>query len=586
MTRRAARGLLAAGLATSAAAAVAFWPRQPSAPSPLRGSRPTWLPERPRPGRPDLLLVVYDARRRDDFSFGPFGNRRGDTPFLARFARDAVSFEEAVSPGTWTVPVHASMFSGRSVCDLGIDFYNPGHASFDDSFLSLAEVLGWAGYQTIAWADHPYFFAGDTRFSLIRGFEQFDVVNDFQRYGSNTNVGTRGGAVERRHDLAGLPPLGEAEVQAELDRFKRGELRFDLVREADLDPQRGLYLARLEELYSASDYFRKRYQDDFDTRVFAGPRSRPFFLFVNLHMCAVALPDPGLYSRWLLRTVLMNAQSRGFVPEPGKVSSRLPELTPALQKQAFDNRFYDATFRALWSYLERRGLTENLVSVVTSDHGVSFGEKGESFQLHAGARPHEYIARVPLLLRFPPGSANSRWHGRRGERVSLVDVFRTLVDLALGPGVFRSDGPVRGKSLLERLERNEFEELVASESALVPDSYHSQPGAAGYSRAVYQGTLKLLEAPELYRLSRARIVGTSRIGPETTEGRLPALLELYDLASDPHEQHDLATQRPELAARLKQAAGGWTCAPLATPAARPQWDPEALETLRALGYIH
>ena len=70
-------------------------------------------------------------------------------------------------------------------------------------------------------------------------------------------------------------------------------------------------------------------------------------------MCASAMPDPGLFSRWLLRTMLMNAQSRGVAPGAGQVSSWLPELTPALHKQAFDNRFYDATFRALWDYLER-----------------------------------------------------------------------------------------------------------------------------------------------------------------------------------------------------------------------------------------
>lgn len=541
--------------------------------------------EETRSSRPDLLLVVYDARRRDDFSFGPFGNRRGDTPFLAGFAQRALYFQDAVSPGTWTVPVHASMFSGRSVCELGIDFYNPGYSAFDDSFPSLAEVLSRAGYQTVAWADHPYFFNRETRFSLLRGFQQFDVINDFERYASYTNVGTARGAVERRYALAGLPAMDQAEIDGQLARFKHGELRFDLAREADFEPGPGLYLARLDELYRASDYFRKRYQASFDAHVFAGPRTRPFFLFVNLHMCAIALPDPGLFSRWLLRTLLMNAQSRGFLPEPGIVAKRLPELTPALQKQAFDNRFYDATFKALWEYLEQRDLTRNLVSVVTSDHGVSFGEKGESFHLHAGARAYEYISRVPLVVRFPPGSPHARWHGTRTEKVSLTDVFRTMVDLGLGRGVFRSDPPARGESLVERLERSEFDEALVSESALVPDSYRALPGAAGYSRALYSGAFKLLQAPELYRLTRQQVSGTTRLGPGTAGDRLPALEELYDLASDPHEQHDLSRARPAVVARLKALGDPWRCAPLTTRAVRPEWDPEALKTLRALGYI-
>ena len=99
------RTLLAGGLAAAAAlAALLFWPRPSAPPAPLRGSRPAWLDEvgaETRRTRPDLLLVVYDARRRDDFSFGPFGNRRGDTPFLANFKERALYFEDAISPGSY-----------------------------------------------------------------------------------------------------------------------------------------------------------------------------------------------------------------------------------------------------------------------------------------------------------------------------------------------------------------------------------------------------------------------------------------------------------------------------------------------------
>ena len=209
------------------------------------------------------------------------------------------------------------------------------------------------------------------------------------------------------------------------------------------------------------------------------------------------------------------------------------------------------------------------MTVVTSDHGMSFGEKGEAFHLHAGARPYEYITRVPLVVRFPQGSPHARWHGTRTEKVSLIDVFRTLVDLALGPGVFRSDPPVHGRSLLERLERNEFEEMLFSESALVPESYRVLPGAAGYSRAVYSGTLKLLQAPELFRLSRERLMGSARIGPDSADACLAGLEELYDLAADPQETQDLASQRPAAVARLKEAARDWTCAPLTARSRAP-----------------
>jgi hypothetical protein len=170
--------------------------------------------------------------------------------------------------------------------------------------------------------------------------------------------------------------------------------------------------------------------------------------------------------------------------------------------------------------------------------------------------------------------------------VSLIDVFSTLVDQGLGAGVFRSDPPVHGLNLVDRLERNEFEELLFSESALVPDSYEVLPGAAGYSRAVYRGTLKLLQAPELFQVSRERLAGAARLGPDGAEARLAGLEELYDLAADPQEARNLAPQRSAEVARLKEAGGDWNCAPLTARTARPEWDAEALKTLRALGYIH
>jgi hypothetical protein len=84
------------------------------------------------------------------------------------------------------------MFTGRSVCSLGIDYYNPGHAILSPEVESLAEILEGAGYRTVAYADHPFFFSGDQRVSLVRGFAQFSVISEFGSYSSHTNVGTPG----------------------------------------------------------------------------------------------------------------------------------------------------------------------------------------------------------------------------------------------------------------------------------------------------------------------------------------------------------------------------------------------------------
>src|SRR5262249_39784314 len=233
------------------------------------GTGPGWvrrITAETRAQRPDILFVVYDARRRDDFSFGRFGNERGDTPFLSQFKERSAFFEDAISPGCWTVPVHASMFSGLSVCELGNDFYTPALASFPSHFLSLAEILRIAGYRTIAYPDHPYFYnewtpegrqvvARETRSSLVRGFDLFNVVNDFSKYGSYTNIGTKSSRIEQLYRLTGMPALTPDEVRAQIDRFNRGETRIDLEREADYDAENDLYLPHLYPLFRESPYF-------------------------------------------------------------------------------------------------------------------------------------------------------------------------------------------------------------------------------------------------------------------------------------------------------------------------------------------
>lgn len=84
----------------------------------------------------------------------------------------------------------------------------------------------------------------------------------------------------------------------------------------------------------------------------------------------------------------------------------------------------------LWEQLEERGLAEDLIVVVTSDHGEAFGEDGQT--LHGGSL-HEPQIHVPLLIRVPwlssPGTVDAP--------VVLTSLLPTLVDLL---GIEREEG--------------------------------------------------------------------------------------------------------------------------------------------------
>ena len=77
-----------------------------------------------RSERPDVVLVTLDTTRVDHI--GAYGYGRQVSPEIDRFARDAVLYRYAWSPASWTLPAHASMFTGRHPTSHGAHFSGLG----------------------------------------------------------------------------------------------------------------------------------------------------------------------------------------------------------------------------------------------------------------------------------------------------------------------------------------------------------------------------------------------------------------------------------------------------------------------------
>ena len=93
--------------------------------------------------------------------------------------------------------------------------------------------------------------------------------------------------------------------------------------------------------------------------------------------------------------------------------------------------YTDHELGRLWDSLRARGSLDRTLVVVTSDHGEEFGEHGR-FGHH---QLHRETQRVPLILRFPGGSAALGAGTVVGEPVGLLDLFPTLLEAAgLEPG--------------------------------------------------------------------------------------------------------------------------------------------------------
>jgi arylsulfatase A-like enzyme len=116
---------------------------------------------------PHVVLISLDTLRRDHL--GIYGYARPTSPTLDEFARQALVFDRAFTPAPWTLPSHASMFTGRYPNEHGA-----GHRSLfaplEPTVPTLAEILAGAGYRTIAFTA-----AGlvSRRHGLSRGFESW-----------------------------------------------------------------------------------------------------------------------------------------------------------------------------------------------------------------------------------------------------------------------------------------------------------------------------------------------------------------------------------------------------------------------------
>ena len=229
------------------------------------------------------------------------------------------------------------------------------------------------------------------------------------------------------------------------------------------------------------------------------------------------------------------------------------EVTPAELDHL--NRLYDGNLRAadravgaLRAHLERLGLWDRVVVIVTADHGEALHEHG-----HVGhnQQVYEESVHVPLVVRLPNGL------GRRGLRrhvlTSHLDLAPTVADLMGVLGKGGSDRAFHGRSLLPALFADPPPSAVASRTT--------------GDRPVYA----LRTGPHKYIFDR-------------TAGRE----ELYDLERDPGERRDIAPDSPLLTAVYRQMLGQWLAEVRREVRfeARPaQLDARDVESLRALGYV-
>jgi len=503
-----ARGLLCAFAACFATQ------EDPKPAAPATSAAPAANPRQGRPAarRRSVLFYVIDTCRADHLSVN--GYARPTTPFLEKLAARGVRFDHCFSQAPWTKPSLSAILTS---CYPTVTGMNQLFGQLDNRFVTLPESLWDAGWYTVGFSANPLMGCLS---NYTQGFRHF-----FDAGAIIPNVyaihSTSGSAKAlNRHVLPWI------EQNTEWPYFLYVH---------SVDPH--------ENYEPAPEYL----------KLFADPAHEAQY---RKEWQALIDVKPGQVA---------NACTKEHFEKAGVEIGTFIE---------YGKQLYDADIRAnddeiarVVDALDHKGQLDDMIVVVTADHGEEFFEHGGTS--HAFMLWNELI-HVPLLI-IAPGLLPEGLVVK--DPVQSLDLYPTLLDL-LG-----SEPPegLQGRSFAPQCRGEPGDgRMIFSENHETPGSQrilHDQ----GVTLSVIRGPWKFilnLKSPAFRPQPRA---------------------ELYRIDQDFAEQKNLAEEQPERSAELEQVLLSWWAANSArregvsvgnlTLDALGEADPDTLERLRKLGYV-
>ena len=116
--------------------------------------------------RPNIVLIVLDTVRADRVSCR--SDSAVPTPRINELCERGSYFERVSSTSSWTLPAHASLFTGLYPIEHGA---TQEYTLLDERARTLAELLGESGYRTFGVSANPMV---SIQSGLARGFDSFD----------------------------------------------------------------------------------------------------------------------------------------------------------------------------------------------------------------------------------------------------------------------------------------------------------------------------------------------------------------------------------------------------------------------------
>lgn len=330
--------------------------------------------------KPNIILIVADTMRRD--AIGVY-NSNVNTPNIDRLAADSMVYNNAISPSPWTVPSHASMFTGKYAIEHKIHetFSVKGFSLMGKmngmKYITLAEILAANGYNTIAYSSNVNMVPGS---GFDRGFNQFSYIKNYYKL--------------------------IIEDELELKYGKRKAIKKYVEKYGYLN------LINLYRLYKLSYNHYNGYPTDkggyeIINNIKNMSTNTPFFMFLNF----MEMHDP-YFEKYTnepdgLDNLMQNRKNNI------KSIHKIKEL---YYKQA---HYLDNYIGELIKFLKDNNIYDNTAIIFASDHGQ---EISEDYYGH-GIFLSDNLIRVPLIVKY-------NGHGICKKYVSTIKIMDIIKNIA------------------------------------------------------------------------------------------------------------------------------------------------------------
>jgi arylsulfatase A-like enzyme len=326
---------------------------------------------------PNIVLITMDTARA--MSMSSYGHEKKTTPFLDQLAEENVKYQKAVTQAPWTLPSHASIFSGEYITE-------HGQYSKDKSFEhinSFTDELSDMGYRNIAVTNIAY---------LTQDF-QFDEMFD-----DHTYVG--GKSLFEDSEIIQKALEGEKQDRWDSTKEKYIELFKQALSQREFkDIAEGLNYVLEKYTFRGDDGAEKT--NEIAKRK-AEETGEPFFMFLNYIEPHAPHRPPFPYSHkfqhnklaWKKLLDISGTNMHKYASSGHSPPKEMLKIQRALYEGEIN--YLDERIKELYNYIQEEH--PNTVFIVTADHGEYLYEKG--LVNHFGD-VHEPVSHVPLIEAYP-----------------------------------------------------------------------------------------------------------------------------------------------------------------------------------------